>query len=309
MKKTSLIFAGIILILLVCTYVCIPGELRISDSVIIRATEGRLEHFVGSRQGWKAWWPGDAQKSSSYSYRDDRYTVEKVTNQDIQVGITTSEMNAGSRIVISPVSKDSMEIRWLASFPSSSNPVKRLQQYRASLELKNNINEILNHLQVFFNDEAKVYGIRVSTVPVKNLQMVSIRIISTTYPRTDTVYRLISKLRQFIVSMDAKETDFPMLNVNKTAGNKYEIMVAIPVNKVIPATGNIALNRMVKGNLLVTEVKGGPQTIQKTFNRLEEYMRDKRLTAPARPYEMLISNRLTVPDTSQWITRIYYPVL
>jgi hypothetical protein len=66
---------------------------------------------------------------------------------------------------------------------------------------------------------------------------------------------------------------------------------------------------MVLGDILVTEVRGGPHHIKKGLQQLEYYLNDYQRTSPAIPFESLITDRSIQPDTAQWVTRIYYPVI
>ena len=36
-------------------------------------------------------------------------------------------------------------------------------------------------------------------------------------------------------------------------------------------------------------------------------MTDNALSSPAIPFESLVTNRMQEPDTSKWVTKIYYP--
>jgi hypothetical protein len=42
---------------------------------------------------------------------------------------------------------------------------------------------------------------------------------------------------------------------------------------------------------------------------MKAYMKDFKLTSPAMPFELLVTNRANEPDTSKWVTKIYYPIL
>jgi hypothetical protein len=65
---------------------------------------------------------------------------------------------------------------------------------------------------------------------------------------------------------------------------------------------------MIAGNILVAEVKGGPYTVTNAFNSLHDYVTDHDLQSPAIPFQSLITNRLQQPDSTKWITKIYYPI-
>ena len=86
-------------------------------------------------------------------------------------------------------------------------------------------------------------------------------------------------------------------------------MVAIPVNKKIGNEGDIVYKRMVPGNILVAKVRGGRHTIESAFAEMETYVKDHELIPPAIPFESLETDRLNEPDTTKWITRIYFPIL
>jgi hypothetical protein len=86
-------------------------------------------------------------------------------------------------------------------------------------------------------------------------------------------------------------------------------MVAIPVNKVLRDDDPFAFKRMVPGNILVAEVNGGKYTIEKALAEMELYIKENKLKPPAIPFESMITDRSREPDTSKWVTRIYYPIL
>ena len=85
-------------------------------------------------------------------------------------------------------------------------------------------------------------------------------------------------------------------------------MVAIPINKVIPENEKFVSKRMVPGKILVAQVRGGTYTTAAALRKLEIYMDDNRLSSPAIPFESLLTNRIEEPDTTKWITKIYYPI-
>jgi hypothetical protein len=85
-------------------------------------------------------------------------------------------------------------------------------------------------------------------------------------------------------------------------------MVAIPTKTDLPSEGNFSLKKMVLGNILMAEVKGGMYTILKGEEEMTNYVNDYKKTAPAIPFQSLVTNRLVETDTSKWITRLYYPI-
>ena len=65
---------------------------------------------------------------------------------------------------------------------------------------------------------------------------------------------------------------------------------------------------MVPGKILVAEVKGGAYTADEALRQLTMYMDDNHLVSPAIPFQSLVTERSKEPDTTKWITKIYFPV-
>jgi hypothetical protein len=66
---------------------------------------------------------------------------------------------------------------------------------------------------------------------------------------------------------------------------------------------------MFLGNILMAKVCGGEASIVNAQTELNHYVSDWQKIAPAIPYQSLVTNRLTITDTTKWITELYYPVL
>lgn len=168
---------------------------------------------------------------------------------------------------------------------------------------------IFNSLQSFLGKNENIYGFAINRTTVTDTLLMTTKVNLIHYPSTTEVYNLITRLKQYIFRQGAKETNYPMLHILKTDSNRYQTMVAIPVDTVIENNENFVFKRMVPGNILVAEVKGGSHKIENAFAEMETYVKDHALTPPAIPFELLITNRMNEPDTVKWITRIYYPIL
>jgi len=129
-------------------------------------------------------------------------------------------------------------------------------------------------------------------------------------PSTEQVYTMVKKLKDYILSQKAGATGNPMLNVFTRDSLSFDVRVAIPVDRRLPDAGEIHYKWMLGGgNILITEVKGGPEEIKKAYNQVNHYITDYKRLAPAIPFESMVTDRTVEKDSSQWITRIYYPVI
>ena len=98
-----------------------------------------------------------------------------------------------------------------------------------------------------------------------------------------------------------------MLHVWMDSG-LYKTQVAVPVNVVIPQNKLYLIKRMVPGKILVGQVTGGTYTAAEAIKQMGIFMSDNNFSSPAIPFESLVTNRMQEPDTSRWVTKIYYPV-
>jgi hypothetical protein len=101
-----------------------------------------------------------------------------------------------------------------------------------------------------------------------------------------------------------------MLNLYRGNDSTYFAKVALPVDRHLRNFGDIQYRWMLKGgNILVTEVVGGPHKIERAFKEMENYVQDHQRVAPAIPFQSLVTDRTKQPDTSKWVTRLYWPIM
>jgi hypothetical protein len=174
--------------------------------------------------------------------------------------------------------------------------------------MKKSMTEIVQSAKSFLESKEKVYGLRIIHEKVKDTFLISTKYIAASFPSTETTYNIISELEHYIEANYGAATNSPMLSVIEDKG-VFTTMIAIPVNKIIRGNEKYFFKRMVAGNIIVTEVKGGYYTIKEALRQVQIYMDDRRLVAPAISFESLVTNRAKETDTTNWVTRIYYPVI
>jgi hypothetical protein len=167
---------------------------------------------------------------------------------------------------------------------------------------------VLNHFKNFVSKEENIYGLQIQRGRVTDTLLVTAKMQTTHYPTPSDYYPLIDELKKYITGNSAQETDFPMLHIEAQNTGLYRIMVAVPVNKKIPDRGAIVAKRMVPGNILTADVKGGMTAVNEGLNKFEHFISDYQFTTPAISFQSLITNRMQEPDTSKWITKLCFPV-
>ena len=310
MKKVLL---GLIILLLLClaaVYVFIPGTINVSSSSLASCIPKNVAVALNDLDRWRKWWPDpNAKTGDLFLYKDYSYKLADRFTDGAQIELTTDQEKMTSRIVIIPFGKDSSGVEWETSFEAGLNPFQRVAQYLKASRLKNDTQDILNNLLNFASKTENIYGFHIERTTFTDTILAATRFSTNAHPTTETIYEAIDKLKEKIKREGAEEKDFPMLNVMQTDSNRFETMIAICIDRLMENEGNIFISRMVpmKDRFLKTEVTGGPSAIKSAHIAIQNYMNDRFLSAPAIPFEILVTDRRKETDTAKWKTTIFQP--
>jgi hypothetical protein len=307
MKKLFYGITGLLLISIFSTYLFIPDKILVSEVEQVESSERIISRYVTNSTERAKWWtktkPETALMTSGF-----QYDFHRAGYNSSEVLISGKHFKNNSSITWTPYADNIVEIRWKTSLTTSLNPVRRLLQYIEARRIKSDMALIIERLLTFIINSKNVYSLDIDQQTVKDTILATSTRISPDYPETTEVYQLINSVKSFVKKQNAEQVNYPMLNISKSSEGRYRTMVALPINKVIKPDQDFLINRMIPGNILVAQVKGGPGTIKTAFNQIELYMDDFNLLAPAIPFESLITDRNAESDTMKWITKIYYPV-
>jgi hypothetical protein len=305
MKK---ILTGLVLlfaILLAAIYLFIPGKLNMEANVTIDAALPGVSRSLSENNSWETWWPAE----KTFVYDQLVFSIKSKSFNVFEIDIVTGNDTINSRMDLLPGKANSMTLEWNAEQPGSSNPFKRFSRYRRAQKVEKDMAEILTSLQSFMENAGNIYGFDVKMTTVTDSVLISTRRQFGHYPTTIDVNDMIQSLKNYIGQNNASEKNAPMLNIFEIDSTHYEAMTAIPVDRQLPQTKEFAPKFLLKGgNILEAEIRGGPNTIEKALDEIENYRTDYKFTSPAIPYQLLLTDRMKEKDTAKWITRIYYPV-
>lgn len=306
MRKIILLAFAILLLLFIGFYFLIPNQINITRTISIHAAQNAVLRCFAEKHKWEKWWP---HQNDLLKYPEDNFSLEQKLLSRILIEVREGNSYLPTFITIASLKIDSCLAIWQYTMPATSNPFKKTANYFKAKNIKQRFDNVLTALRAFAENEENVYGMKIQLVKVKDSSLVVAESEAGSYPGTTAIYKLINELKQYINSSGASETDYPMMHIQKLKNNKYQLMIAVPVNRPLKGNARIEPKRMVLGNILMAEVKGGSETVKKAIMEMENYVYDYRQTAPAIPFQMLVTDRSKQTDSSQWITRIYYPVL
>lgn len=319
MRKWLLLLFLFLVLLIGGVYAFIPNKMVLKPEVQLAVNRKAFTRTILDEEIWRRWWPGQVSSASDrssydFSYNGSHYRIAGKYLTSHAIVVSTSEGTVLSKLLFLPAGADSITFRWEATSPTSNQPLNRFRRYRALKSLERDWQIILERLKNFYSSEKNLYDLNVRAELVKDSILISTSIRLDRSPSTDTVYHLIEQLKSYAQKNAATAKGLPMLNVTRILGENqapyYRVQVALPVDKKLPSDGNISYKWMLGGgNILVAEVQGGPHAVQRAFQQMEVYVEDHNRVAPAIPFQSLVTNRQAEPDSSKWVTKIYWPVM
>ncbi|HEX5024948.1 MAG TPA: hypothetical protein VFV68_06735 [Agriterribacter sp.] len=312
MKKWSI---GIIIFFLAfigSVYLLIPNKITITADATVKATRQAVYRMLLNDESLSKWWPGTVSTDSakkqfllneySYTISDNNLTLLPITIKKKQIELHTS------LYLIAPQT-ERVQLHWSGELPTSYNVIQRYIRFRKAKQVKRDMNSILQKMSAFFSKPENLYGYTIHHLKIVDSTYISTYDTSLTYPSTAYIYNRINKLKDYAARHSARETGYPILNIDAEDSLHYIIRVALPLDKPLPSASDIYPKRMpVNVNILMMEVRGGTETNSAAFEQLLHYVSDHHQTIPGIPFYSLVTNRSGEPDTSKWITRIYCPV-
>jgi hypothetical protein len=309
MKKWIIGFITITVTIIGSIYLFIPNTITIRNTIGINATRQGLYRMLLDKNSVEKWWPGKTT-NDSFFFNDFTYRINNSNITVLPVFIKGQNVNLSTSLFLVALNKDSTQLEWVTSTTTSYNILKRFSAYLRAKKIKYDMATILQKMEVFYSVPKNIYDFEIKKELVMDSFLIATSGKCKGYPSNEFIYSLINKLRNYATLNIAKETGYPMLNINKTDSVNFDVKVAIPTDKLLSSSGEILQKRMPgRGNILVTEVTGGNSITKKAYDQVQKYADDYQRNSPAIPFYSLITDRLKEPDTTKWVTKIYFPVM
>jgi len=313
--KKILLFTSILLVLCIAAvYIFIPKKLVVSSALSFQANREGVYRFLAKDKNWQKWWPGTVKKTGTnylcFTYGDHDFQFREILYNAIRLNLINDDDSSTGLLRLVPITNDSLGVVLSSELDTHSDPFSRVLTYLRGKRMKRTFDDIVLSLIKYTSVIKNIYGVNIKNERVQYQNLVSAKQSFSHYPTTQDVYAIVGRLRSYINQSGAKELFSPMLNIKKTDSATYTAQVGLPVDRALPQKDDISLKWMMKGgNILTGEVTGGQDQIEEAQKQMELYIGDYQRSIIAIPFQMLITDRTKEPDSSKWITLIYYPVV
>jgi hypothetical protein len=313
MKKWMVWVLVLFILALFSIYFFIPAKIAISRIIVARVTINGEFRQISQEGKWEKWWlETDGRsyvKGEPFTFNGTTFRLTQIQNNIAGIEVEQDGIKIQSVLHLISLSTDSTASQWQCEWPAGNSPWGRISAYYQAGKISKNMKGVLLNLKSFISDPKNVYGFSIFKTSIRDTTMLSARFTSIAYPTTADIYAYCDVLKRSIQKQKGTVTGFPLIHVRKTDNDSFEIQAALPTNRKLENDGKVFYRRMVPGNFLCAEVKGGPFTVNEAVKQLNFFLQDHNKTQIAIPFQQLVTNRLSEPDTSKWITRVYLPVV
>ena len=307
MKK--IIFAVLIVIIGYVSFVLLKPVRSTKTSVQVNFTEGALMRNFMNLPNWQNWWPGKKINDTTFTFNDENYIVKNLLANGVMLQVKSDNKVEPVYLQYEAINDTSCYLTWIAALPKNSGIADKILHSFSTDHSAKNIKLLLDSIKIFFNDPVNIYGFKAVLSKVSDPHLISVKKQYLNYPNTEDIYANIKSLQTFAAINGAKQTNPPMINIHQSeSGVGVDAMIAIPIDIALQPNGNFLPKFMIQGALLQAQIIGGASKVQKALSAFENYLTDYKLSAPAIPYQSLVTDRTIVIDSNKWITNIYQPI-
>lgn len=260
-----------------------------------------FERETVRKENWQKWWP-EPMLDSQYTIGGRPLQIDNILQNGFDASLlddTTIKMSY--RFVPSPGGQTAIDI-------TLNTQTDLLSRLKWGKDVKRNAALWLENVKQTFESDSTLYGMNITRTMVTDSSLIYRSSVFDSTPALADVYAMISELDDYIKSQDARAVNFPMVNMYEE-GSKTVVMTAIATDKKLAPTDKYFPRRMELGYILTGTIKGGRHKASEQLKQLQWYARDYERSSPASPYQLWITNRLEQPDSNQWITGLYYPIM
>ena len=312
MKKNIIAFITTAVFATSAVYFFIPKNIRVSSEIVSACGIGSAQRISSSSFYRAKWLPATGTIISATEYELDgcRYRFGTDNAYNNSINIQYKNISTNSLLTLLPAGKDSLAIKWMLNEESNYNPLGRVSLYFKLKHIKETNEKILHGMSQFLSTKKNIYGFDVQLKKQTDSTLITLKGSFDHYPAIADIYEDIEKLRAYADANHAKTTNAPMLNIGRVDLVNWQYMVALAIDKPLDNYGKIIAKRMFAGGkILITEnINGGFAAVDDALLQFEKFKTDYNYMSPAIPFQSLITDRAKEPDSSKWITRLYYPV-
>ena len=125
---------------------------------------------------------------------------------------------------------------------------------------------------------------------------------------TGRMIKMYSSLMRYLREHDEELDGHPFTIYHFNENDQVKLECGLPVSTELEGTEDIKYIELPPGKAVMASHFGHFSTVQKSYEAIEQYMKENNLEADGTPFELYITDPMKEPDQSKWETNIYFPI-
>jgi effector-binding domain-containing protein len=327
--KRILIALGIILALMLVIAAFLPSAYNVERSVIIKTKSSVIISQIVDLRKWDCWSPWkDQDSAATYKYNDTvgtggwmEWNGKVVGHGRLSIEKTDGEKSIAYTLrFFEPMDNKATGSFLLAESDSGT---------KVTWTIGGDVPYPIGRIMFLFMDMDKMMGgdfekglARLKTcseasgkytyeVKEKNVES---QIIATIHKKIglgkigQTLGECYGEIMTFMQKSGLTQTGPTMAITLAFDSLNWDFEAAIPVDKEIKGSGPIEVKKSYSGRAVYVVYQGPYEKTMQAYMDLDNYMKENKLEQIGGPWECYITDPGKEPDSSKWITEIYFPV-
>jgi effector-binding domain-containing protein len=329
LKKILLGLLGILVLLIIVGFF-LPSQIEVTRSTLVNAPAAYAFEQINNLDNWKNW--------SYWNTLDSSMTVTygpKHEGKDAYYSWDSKEMGKGKLLITESVPDQSIKAdldfmeqgiakSWY-TFQPEGNQTKvtmgfstdfgwnPLMRWVGATIMKSEMNKAfdfsLEKIKTIAESQP-TFSIKIEEVELPAIHYIGLsKTISPHDPQLSAVMgKMFEELGGVLQKAKVKGEGYPFCLYPRFTDTSMDMICALPVPANAKIPSKYAIQEVPAVSAVKHEYKGPYSKMQPAHDELNKYIAFKKyeINGPAR--EVYVTNPMAQPDSSQWITEIYYPV-
>jgi effector-binding domain-containing protein len=327
LKKVLIILIVLVVVILIVS-AFLPSQSKVERSLLIKASSEVISAKITNLHNWDEWSPWkDRDSAAKYIYNDTigiggwmdwtgnvagsgKLSITKVKPDSIQYFLSFREpFKSESNGSFSFVKTDSGTIVTWTDVEVLPWPMVRIVALFMNFDkmMGPDFEKGLEKLKKT-SEKKNQYTYNVQEREITEMTIATIRNKVNVGEIGNILGKSYGEIQAFIAKNGAKIAGAPIAITLAWDSLSWDFEAALPIDKEIKGNDRIQIKKSFAGKVLFVEYKGAYNKTYQAYIDLENYKKEKGYVDAGGPWEVYITDPMTEPDTSKWITEIYFPV-
>ncbi len=334
MKVLKLLGTGLVLIILLWVFISLflPSTVHIERSVLINSNPELVFDQINNLKKWQYWsyWDNlDPDMTSEFEGPDEGVgAVHKWKSEHPQVGdgsMTITQSEPPSKVITSIAFGEMPpnDAGWLIKNNTAASsevvgyinidvgflgrvfPGLMLDGWMGP-DFEKTLNNLKAYCQSVIIEKEQRYPIEEVLTP--QVQVMSMEVTCTAADISKALGESYGKLMAEVMKQKLTMTGAPMAIYHSYSDEEVKMEPCIPVQKAGKSNDDVIAKSLPSVRALKVDYLGNYNNLGDVHDFIAEYAAEEHIRLEGSPWESYVTDPGAEPDTSKWLTQVYYPL-